>query len=291
MKNKIEITENVYLTPMDIEKQKDFDSVLQNYKARKAGSWNWRNPAIWISLAFVSISITGLLIFTKVNQPLSNKLAVSETIDHPNKDIINHPSEENNVEESELISDSAIVDSESNSSLDSVPVEKTEIPENVQPQKDDEYARTEPPLIVDLEPIDLNIEEITPPSEKPKEVPKVALSVPEEAENNLIESNITFEDAHPIDGFESLYTWFASNITYPEEHRKDKIEGAVKVSFLVEKDSSISEIKVTQSLGVAFDREAVRLIEHMPKWAPATRGGIPISRTLVFPISFKVERR
>ncbi|WP_157243386.1 energy transducer TonB [Algoriphagus resistens] len=281
---------------MDIEKQKDFDSILQDYKTRKTGSWNWRNSVMWVSLVLVSFSITGLLVFNKVNQPLNNENTVSEVIDDRIKDVIDSHSVENSITGHELPSDAALVDSSiSNSSLaDSVPHDQEEIAENGQSQKD-EFVQSEPPLIVIPDLIDVNIEEkaeeIPPPSEKPKEAPKVTLSASEEAKNSLKEPKTTFEDAHPIDGFENLYAWFASNITYPEEHRKDKIEGYVKVSFRVNKDSSISEIKVTQSLGEAFDQEAVRLIEQMPKWAPATRNEIPISRTLVFPISFKVESR
>lgn len=299
MKNKIEFIENVYLTPMDIEKRKDFDTVLHNYKEKKAGARNWRNSVIWISLALVSFSLTGVLVFNKVSQTLQNESNESGMVDYPNEDSIDHHSEENSVVGHELTYDSALADSgiSDTSPVNSAPVKETEVPENVQPQKaEDEFVKSEPPLIAVPEPIDVNIEE------KPEEIPlpgnqanetskKAPLSAPQEAENSLTESNITFEDAHPLDGFENLYAWFATNITYPEEHRKEAIEGSVKVSFLVDKDSTISEIKVTQSLGVAFDQEAVRLIERMPKWVPATRDGIPISRTLVFPISFKIESR
>ncbi|MEB2774161.1 TonB family protein [Algoriphagus sp. D3-2-R+10] len=283
MKNKIEIIENVYLTPMDIEKQKDFDSILQSYKNRKASPFNWRK-VMWFSLALVSFSVIGLLIFNNANQANKNESAVSDIVDYPSDDIVDQPTGEHNSSGTEFINDSTITDS--------ALIEKTEIPANVQQQKEDnEYIEFESETIGKREtnPIDIEVPEKLPLK---IEVPnKVPLIVPEEAKDIQKKLSVTLEEAHPIDGFESLYAWFETNITYPEEHRKDRIEGSVKVSFLVAEDSTISAVKVTQSLGLAFDQEAVRLIEQMPKWVPAKRNGIPFSKRFVLPIGFKIESR
>ncbi|WP_439487299.1 TonB family protein [Algoriphagus sp.] len=281
MKNKIEIIDDVYLSPMEIEKQKDFESVLKKYNTMTVQRRYWKNSVIWLLVALVSFSILGVLIFNTVYQGRdidnlssgSASYTAGGALDRA--DIVPEKNDNSTLSPDSSTSDYLIVQNKDDLENPSTGTDSDQIESKSTPFVSPRfYHKT-----------------ITPPKRflPDIEVPiELSLLLPEE---KALVRNITFEDAHPIDGFESLYAWFASNITYPEEHRKDKIEGSVKVSFLVDKDSSISAVKVTQSLGVAFDREAVRLIEHMPKWAPATRGGIPISRTFVFPISFKVESR
>ncbi len=280
MKNKIKIIDDVYLSPMEIEKLKDFESVLKKYNTVTVQRRYWRNSVIWLSVALVSFSIIGILIFNTVYQDSDVDSLSSESVSYTAGGFLN---------EDELVTskDESSTLSQKSTTSDFLPAQNKELENPLSRTGSDQIESKSDPS-VSLRPYHQAInlpKRFLPDIDVPIEF---SLLLPEE---KTLESNITFEDAHPIDGFENLYAWFASNITYPEEHRKDKIEGSVKVSFLVDKDSSISAVKVTQSLGVAFDREAVRLIEHMPKWVPATRGGIPISRTLVFPISFKVESR
>ena len=98
------------------------------------------------------------------------------------------------------------------------------------------------------------------------------------------------ERAKPIKGFTHLYQYFAANLTYPEEQLIDSIEGVVKVLFTVKQDSSIADLKVIQSLGNAFDKEAIRLVERMPKWKPALVHGLPTRSDMIIPIRFQIEK-
>lgn len=98
----------------------------------------------------------------------------------------------------------------------------------------------------------------------------------------------TYNAALPLYGYEKLYVYFKENLTYPDELRKDSIEGIVLISFLVLKDSSISNIEIMQSLGERFDNEAIRVIGSMPKWIPATVNDDPVSSKLSIPLSFSI---
>lgn len=95
--------------------------------------------------------------------------------------------------------------------------------------------------------------------------------------------------AEPIEGFQHLYLYFFNNLSYPEELLADSIEGVVKVAFVVNVDSTISNLKVLQSLGTSLDKEALRLVENMPRWMPAVENGIAIPSTFIIPIRFNLE--
>lgn len=69
-------------------------------------------------------------------------------------------------------------------------------------------------------------------------------------------------------GKESLLQYLKDNRQYPADAVEEGIEGRVIVSFYVETDGSLSEIKVVKSLSPSLDSEALRLVKSMPKWIP-----------------------
>jgi TonB family protein len=101
----------------------------------------------------------------------------------------------------------------------------------------------------------------------------------------------SFTDAAPLIGMQELYTWINSEIVYPKELTKDSVEGVVMVQFTVEADSAIAQVKVVRSLGDAFDKEALRVIEAMPRWRPATGNGVPFSQRFTLPVRFAVSKK
>ncbi|SFT46587.1 TonB family C-terminal domain-containing protein [Algoriphagus locisalis] len=277
MKNKLEFIENVYLTPIDIENQKDFDSLLEDYYKAKSKSSFWRRSGLWFTLA---IALIGMSTWVVYKNHLKGEVDQVQT---PN-DTLQAELELN--EFSLPITDSVSTDSVVNHVLIFAEVDS----QHSEKQDPGTKKALGKPKIQDER--QLSKEGISPLPEldlPPVELPALPdLPVPEKPVKT---ATIKIEEAHPIDGFDHLYAWFEENITYPEQHKKEKIEGYVKVSFLLGKDSTVSVIKVSQSLGPAFDQEAVRLIERMPKWIPAKRNGIPFSKRFVLPIGFKVESR
>ena len=84
-----------------------------------------------------------------------------------------------------------------------------------------------------------------------------------------------------------IFLWQVYNrIWYPDEVCG---QGRVVVSFMVEKDGSISEAKVVKSVCKEFDEEALRLVNAMPKWIPGKQLGEPVSTKYTLPVIFRLE--
>lgn len=86
-------------------------------------------------------------------------------------------------------------------------------------------------------------------------------------------------------GQEALMTYINNNIKYPEE---DCGQGRVTVSFIVEKDGSITNATIRRSVDPAFDREALRVISSMPKWIPGKNNGRKVRVRFNVPVQFKL---
>ena len=69
-------------------------------------------------------------------------------------------------------------------------------------------------------------------------------------------------------GWSAFMQWLTKNLKYPESARKNKIQGTVVVSFIVNKDGSIASTKVSTSADPVLDAEALRVMKMMPKWKP-----------------------
>ena len=89
-------------------------------------------------------------------------------------------------------------------------------------------------------------------------------------------------------GDEAFWRWMKKNIKYPKEALEYGIQGRVRVSFVVDKDGSISEIRVEHSAHDLLDAEAVRLIKNMPKWIPAKKNGTPVRERFSVVIPFRL---
>ena len=89
-------------------------------------------------------------------------------------------------------------------------------------------------------------------------------------------------------GRDSLKYFIESNLCYP--HLLDCVEGSVIVRFIVEKDGSISDVKVIRSIEPLVDDEAVRVIRSMPKWIPAEKDGKAVRYRFMLPVKFGLYR-
>ena len=87
----------------------------------------------------------------------------------------------------------------------------------------------------------------------------------------------------------ALYEFLTQSIQYPEEARKKSIQGRVIVTFVVEKDGSITNARVVKTLDPLLDAEALRVINVMPKWNPGKQNGEPVRVKYTVPVSFKLD--
>ena len=90
-------------------------------------------------------------------------------------------------------------------------------------------------------------------------------------------------------GDRKLMEYLSENIRYPEELADACIQGRVIVSFIVEKDGSISNVKVAKSLDPLLDKEAVRVVSGMPKWIPGRQNGVAVRVRYIIPVTFRLQ--
>jgi TonB family protein len=90
-------------------------------------------------------------------------------------------------------------------------------------------------------------------------------------------------------GLDAFGRYLASHIHYPVEERDKHIQGRVILSFVVEKDGTIRDIKVSKSASPGLDNEAIRVIADSPHWIPATLFGSPVRVLYSVPISFALS--
>ncbi|MBL7964097.1 MAG: energy transducer TonB [Flavobacteriales bacterium] len=89
-------------------------------------------------------------------------------------------------------------------------------------------------------------------------------------------------------GQEALMKYLSSRIEYPEEAMRENIEGAVFISFIVEQDGRISNVKSLRGLGGGLTEEAIRVVKGMPNWLPGKQRGAPVRVQYNLPIRFKL---
>ena len=90
-------------------------------------------------------------------------------------------------------------------------------------------------------------------------------------------------------GDAALMKYLAENVKYPALAIKAQEQGRVVVSFTVEKDGAISDVKVARSVTPSLDAEAVRVVKAMPKWTPGKQGGQLVRVRYNVPVSFKLN--
>lgn len=110
------------------------------------------------------------------------------------------------------------------------------------------------------------------------------------AETNEVFTAVEYAPSFP-GGEEARVNYMVQNVKYPEEARQKGIQGTVFVTYIVEKDGSISEAKVLRGIGGGCDEEALRVIKSMPKWNPGTQKGKAVRVQFNMPIKFALDNR
>jgi len=87
------------------------------------------------------------------------------------------------------------------------------------------------------------------------------------------QSEYIYHQASPVDGYGSLYTYFNTALQYPPEAIADSVQGVVTISFIINKSGEPEKITIENSPDERLNQEAIRLIQNMPAWNPATLNG------------------
>ena len=90
-------------------------------------------------------------------------------------------------------------------------------------------------------------------------------------------------------GSAALTSYLSSNTKYPVVAQENGVQGRVIVSFVVERDGSISDVKVARSVDPSLDREAQRVVKSMPKWKPGKQNGSAVRVKYTVPVVFRLQ--
>ncbi len=92
-------------------------------------------------------------------------------------------------------------------------------------------------------------------------------------------------------GMPALMKWLGNNIHYPEAAQQNDIQGRVIVKFVVEKDGSIGQATILKGVDRDLDREALRVVNKMPKWQPGKNNGVSVRSYFTLPVVFKLAQQ
>ena len=115
---------------------------------------------------------------------------------------------------------------------------------------------------------------------------------PEIEEEEVVEQEIfqIVEEMPAYPGGEAkLLDYIQKNVKYPQIAKETGIKGRVFVSFVVEPDGSVSNVKVLRGIGGGCDEEAMRVVKSMPKWKPGKQRGKAVRVSYMLPINFQLH--
>ncbi|MBP5667027.1 MAG: energy transducer TonB [Salinivirgaceae bacterium] len=162
-------------------------------------------------------------------------------------------------------------------------------------------------------------QEITPPP--PPEVPKIAEVI------NIVEDDVEIDDELAIDDVEAdqdtevaivemteeeeveeeevfyivenmpefpggdvaLRTYIAQNVKYPEIAKENGLSGKVFVQFVINQKGEVQDVKIARGVDPALDKEAIRVVQNLPKWKPGSQRGKPVKVSYTVPINFQLN--
>ena len=90
-------------------------------------------------------------------------------------------------------------------------------------------------------------------------------------------------------GPQALFEYLSKNIKYPVVAEENGIQGRVIVTFVVERDGSITDVKVAKSVDPSLDKEAMRVVKSMPNWIPGKQNGSAVRVKYTVPVTFKLQ--
>ncbi|MDR6945317.1 energy transducer TonB [Mucilaginibacter pocheonensis] len=154
---------------------------------------------------------------------------------------------------------------------------------------DNEVREKEPPTVKELQVAD-------PGQKDQKGDPNADIRIDEPVGNSDIKQvveadpNQIFTSVEQVPefpgGLDKFGAYLGKSIRYPAVARENGTQGRVIVTFVVEKDGSLTDIKVTRGIGSGCDEEAVRVLKNSPKWKPGIQNGRPVRVQYSVPISF-----
>ena len=122
---------------------------------------------------------------------------------------------------------------------------------------------------------------------KAKEVIAQEPVKPKEEENKVFDV-VEQMPSYP-GGMGALMQYLSNNIKYPVIAEENGIQGRVICTFVVERDGSITDVRVAKSVDPSLDKEACRVIKSMPHWIPGKQNGSAVRVKYTLPVTFRLQ--
>ena len=90
-------------------------------------------------------------------------------------------------------------------------------------------------------------------------------------------------------GDAALMSYLANNIHYPTVAAENGVQGRVVVGFVVERDGSITDVRILRGVDPSLDREAMRVVKSMPRWTPGKQNGSAVRVKYQVPVAFRLQ--
>jgi len=103
--------------------------------------------------------------------------------------------------------------------------------------------------------------------------------------NDMVFTSVEHQPEYP-GGISQFYKFLVKNLRYPAAARENNTQGRVIVTIVVEKDGSLSQVKVVRGIGDGCDEEAVRLVKLSSPWKPGMQNGHAVRVMYSVPVSF-----
>lgn len=139
--------------------------------------------------------------------------------------------------------------------------------------------------------VDDNLE-IDAEADQNTEVEEYIAPVKQEDEESAEETQIfmVVESMPEFPGGEAaLYKFLAENIKYPQMAKESGIQGRVFVTFVVERNGKVTDVRVLRGIGGGCDEEAIRVVQNMPSWAPGKQRGKSVRVQYNLPVKFTLQ--
>jgi len=143
----------------------------------------------------------------------------------------------------------------------------------------DDDVKIDDELIIDTEADDKTLIDVAP-----------VISAPKEEEEETAEVFFIVEDMPEFPGGEAaLRAYIANSIKYPVIAQENGIQGKVYVTFVVGKDGSVSNATIARGVDPSIDKEALRVVNSLPKWKPGKQRGKAVNVSYTVPINFVLQ--
>lgn len=142
---------------------------------------------------------------------------------------------------------------------------------------------------------DIVVEDLVIDSEDDEDFEVVIFDYQEEVVEEVVEEEaIPFQLVEEKPSFQGgdanqFSKWVNSRLVYPEIAKENGVQGRVTLQFTVEKDGSVTKVKVLRGVDPSLDKEAVRVVSSSPKWTPGKQRDRAVPVTYTFPVIFQLR--